>query len=106
MDLGADRMPGAVDEIVAIAGLLNVPARGPVDLPSGDAAPRVSGIKDGFHSGIPGIAHDLKNIPHASGGRLTYETHPGDVVIDGGRCVFLSPDIEQHQIAFADRHGM
>src|SRR5579864_759659 len=65
MNIGADGMSGAMNEIVAVPGLLNVSPCSPVDFPSRDAASRADRVKHGLHSRVARIPHDGKNLLHA-----------------------------------------
>src|SRR5258708_4050120 len=106
MDVGADGMSGAVNEIIAEALLLDVAASGAVYFPSGDAAPGVDCIGHGFYAGVASVAHNLENLAHAAGRRLADKTHPRDVVIHCSGCIFLPPNVEQDQIAFVNGNRM
>src|SRR5271155_4776456 len=105
MDVGADGMSGAVNEIFTEAILLDVAAGGSVDFPSGDTAARIDRIGHSLYADVAGITHDFKYLAHAVRWRLADETHPCDVVIDRSRNVFFPPHVEQDQIAFANGNG-
>src|SRR5450432_708039 len=66
MDVGTDGMSRAVNEIVAIPGLGDMPASGAVHFPSGDTAAGVDAIEHGLDAGVARVADDFKNFPHAA----------------------------------------
>src|SRR5258708_6249531 len=94
MDVGADGMSRAMNEIVAVAGLRNMPASHAIHFPSRDAAAGVDTVEHGLHAGVARIADNLENFAHAWRRRRPDKSHPGDVVVHGTRRIFLSPDIE------------
>ena len=97
-------MPGAVNEIIAEAGLLNMAPGGAIDFPARDAATRVDRVQNRLHPCIARVAHNFEHLTHPTGRRASYKTHPGDVVVDRARGVLLAPNVQQNQIALADRH--
>src|SRR4029077_9584907 len=65
MDVGADGMSGAMNEIIAVAGLGDVPARDAIDFKSGDAAAGVDTVEYSLHAGITCVADNLEDFTHA-----------------------------------------
>src|SRR3989441_12526642 len=95
-------MPGAVDEILPEAGLLDVTAHRTVHFPAGDRPAGGHGFLHSLNAGVTRLPHDIENLTHAIGGSLPDETRPGDVVVDGAGCILLRPHVEQDKTAFAD----
>ena len=106
MDVGADGMSRPMNKIIAVPGFLDMPARGLVHFPSGDAASGVDCVEHRLHSGIARVAHNLKNLPHAARRHRAHESHPRYVVVHRTRRFLLAPDIKQNQVALANGHGM
>src|ERR1700675_4428773 len=102
VDLGTDRMPGAMYKIIAEASSLDGAADGLVHLVSGKGFSSSNGFLHEFRARITGIANRLKHFLHAVGWRLADEPCPRNVVVDRVRYIFFGPDIEQYKIAFAD----
>src|SRR5580658_4017756 len=106
MDVGGDGMAGAMNEILAVTGFLNVSASGAIDLPSGKVASRADGIDHCIDTCVTRSAYDFKNFAHLARRRCAHEAHPGNVVKNGVRSFLLSPDVKQQQVALANRHRM
>ena len=50
--------------------------------------------------------YDVENFALAVTRRLSDESSPGDVVVDGAGCGFLAPDVEQDKVTFFDLCGV
>src|SRR5918996_1032506 len=83
--LFADGMPGTMDEVVAVAGLLNDVAGRLINLPAADGLACMHGVLDKGNGGIPGMLYDTKNIAVRVGDGLADIAGPGDVGIDAAR---------------------
>src|SRR5579871_2780343 len=97
-------MAGAMNEVIAVACLLDVSASRPVHFPSGNRAASIDGIENGLYSGVACVANNVKDFVHAGRRSSADESHPGNVVVHRSGCVFLAPDIEKDEIAFANRY--
>jgi len=102
VDFGGDGVAGAVNEVISEPGVLDVRTNRAVNLPTGNGAILLDGFLNGLHTHVAGVAHGRKDLFHAVRRRFTDKASPGDVVVDRAGSVFLTPDIEQNEIAFAD----
>src|ERR1700675_4992079 len=91
VDLGTDRMPGAMYKIIAETSSLDGAADGLVHLVSGNGFASGNGFLHKSRARIPGIAHRLKNFLHSIGWRFADEPCPGNVVIDRVGYVLFCP---------------
>src|SRR6201993_2557059 len=103
MHVGADGVPGAVNEIIAVTGFLDVIAGSPIHLPAGNTLTGIDRFEHGLDAGVSCVANDLKNFALLVRWRLANVSSPRNVVVDSPRRIFLAPDIEQDEIALADR---
>ena len=103
---GANRVPGAVNEIVAVAGMIDMPTHGVIHFPPRDPASGGNRILHGFHTDIARAAHNFENLALLLGRSFADETHPGNVIVHRARRVLLRPDIKQNEIALADGRRM
>src|SRR5215471_21130131 len=106
MDVGANRVSGAVNEIISVPGLSDVAASRTIHVPSRDAASCRDGIEHRLDSCVAGVAHDLKYLTHTVRRNSANEPHPCDVVIHRVRSILFPPNIKQNQVTLADRHGV
>src|SRR5882762_3147884 len=98
-------MPGAMNEVVAVSLCLDVAPRGAIHLPAGNAASGADRIQYDLHAGVARVANDAKNLTHAVRRCLAHKAGPGYVVINCARSIFLRPNIEQNEVALANRRG-
>src|SRR6266581_5111372 len=98
-------MPGAMNEVVAVSLCLDVAPRGAIHFPSGNAASGSDRLQYELHAGIARVANNRKNLTHAVRRCLAHKAGPGDVVIHCARSIFLRPNIEQNEVALANRGG-
>src|SRR5207302_4310372 len=67
VNLGADRMPGAMNEILPEAGLVDVITRGPVHFPAGHLAALSYSRLNGLDTGVAVPTHSLQNLARSIG---------------------------------------
>ncbi len=106
MDVRANRVSRAVDEIIAVPGLLDVSARRPIHFPPGNPPSGVDRIGHRLYSGIARVAYDCENLMHLPRRRRAHESHPRDVVVHRTWTILLAPHIQQHQVPLTNRYGM
>src|SRR5205807_2090928 len=99
----ADVVAGAMNEVLGIARLTNGLARGLIHLPPLDAATRRNRVLNEANSGVARGLHNGKYSGVLLRHRATQEANPGDVVIDAAGRLRLAPDVEQEQVALANR---
>src|SRR5579863_1070305 len=105
MDFGADRVSGAVNEIVAVPGFLDVVADGAIDFPACHGASAGDAIDHRIDADVARVTHDGENFSHAVRRGLTDETGPCDVVINGAGSILFRPNVEQNEVALANGRG-
>src|SRR5436190_15643770 len=98
-------MAGAMNKIFAEAGLLDMGANCPIYFPSRDLTSSRDRILYGAYADIARLSDDPEYLADSIRRWFAYRSCPGNVVVHGARSVFLSPHIQQDEIAFADRRG-
>src|SRR5438094_47720 len=96
-------MAGAMAEVRAVASLVDDVTGRLIDLP---ALQGLLGSEPHAHPGDGGVAgpgHDLKDLLVTRRHVLADEARPGQVTVDGARPIEFAPQIDEHEIALADR---
>src|SRR5437899_11406810 len=106
MNFSADRVSGAMNEVIAKTGFIDEGANGTINFPSGDGAPGGNSLLHSFHADVARLADHIENLPHFVRRSFANKTRPRDVVVDGVRRVLFRPDIQQDKIAFANSRGV
>src|SRR6267378_1345138 len=91
--------------ISAVAGFLDVVSNRAVDLPACHSLAHGGGLEHSLYPRIAAVADDLEDLALFVGRCFADEAGPGDVVVDRAGRVFLCPDIEQHEVSFANWSG-
>src|SRR5208282_5413951 len=102
MDVGADGMSGAVNEIIRVTFLLDVAARRAIHFPARNAAARAHRVEYSLYPGIARVPHDLEHFDHAARWSRTQKTHPGNVIVNRPRSILLPPHVKQDEVALAN----
>ena len=90
--------------VLAVAGLLDHVARRLVDLPALQRLARGEGRAHPRDGRVAGRGHDLRRSSRTSAGTSRAdEAGPRQVAVDGPRPVALGPQVDQHEVALADR---
>src|SRR5207245_11396020 len=92
-----------VDEVVGEARVGSGLAAGRLALPPLAAATRRNRVLNEANSGVARGLHNGKDFGVLLRHRATQEANPGDVVIDAAGRLRLAPDVEQEQVALANR---
>ena len=100
-----DVVAGAVREVCAEAGVADYIARRVVGLKALDRAVLAERGFDRGDGGIARIPRRLEDLLLARRGRAADDAGPGDVVVDAGGRVNAAPDINEDEVALADRGG-
>src|SRR5580698_7948625 len=104
MQLGGDVVPRAMREPLAEACIADHIARGIVRLPSSNGAVLCIGVLYRGNRGIASVAHGRKDELFPLTRLTAHHASPGNVVPDGLRPAGkLGPDVDQHEVAAADR---
>src|SRR2546430_14039948 len=98
-------MSCAMNEVISVAGLLDVSTHRLIYFPSSDLTARGDSFLHGLHSGIARLSDDLEYLAHSIRWCLAHESRPRDVVVHGFRRIFFGPHIQQDKIALTDRRG-
>src|SRR6058998_2094730 len=106
MNFSADRVSGAMNEVIAKTGFIDEGANGTINFPSGDGAPGGNSLLHSFYADVASLTHHIEDFPHFVRGSFANKTRPGKVVVDGVRRVLFRPDIQQDKIAFANPCGV
>ena len=102
MDIGADGMPGAMNEIFSEAGLFYMSADRSIDFPSSDLTFRGDSFLHGLHSGVARLRDDLEYLAHTIRWGLAHGSRPRNIVVHSVGRILLGPDIQQDEIALTD----
>src|SRR5882762_10265824 len=98
-------VPGAMDEVVAVARLLDMVADATIDLPAGQPLTRCRGIEHRLDAHIASVTDDLKDLPLFVRRGLADEGGPGNIVVHRAGRIFLRPNVQQDEIPLAYRSG-
>src|SRR5438132_13903478 len=99
MNFSADRVSGAMNEVIAKTGFIDEGANGTINFPAGDGAPGGNSLLHSFHADVPSLTHHIEDFPHFVRGRFANKTRPGNVVVDGLRHVLVCPYLQKDKIA-------
>ncbi len=106
VDLLPDTVASAVDEAVAVAGRGNHVAGRPIDFKALDVPAGGKGRADRLNRRIAGLGDDLKNLGVLRWHRFSDEAHSRQIAVDGPGPFELGPQVDQHEIAFADQRPL
>src|SRR6185369_3333294 len=98
---GADGVPGAVEEVLAVAGFLDHRARRVVDLEAADRLVRIAALHQ-LPGGVAGARDVGEDLVLAVGGRGSTDAAPGDVGVDARRLLLLGPQVDEQEVAGLD----
>ena len=102
-DFLADGVAGAMDEPIAEAGFLDRVAGGPIDLPTLQRFLLGERIFDALHGRIAPGRHDVEDLRVLVGDVVADKRSPRQIAVDGSRLIDLGPEIDEHEIALANR---
>src|SRR6185295_576029 len=100
-----DRVPRAVDEAVAVTRAADHIARGVVDLEARDRRMREARA-DQLPGGVPAARYRRPDLLLLVGRGRGADPAPGDVGVDAAERLFLRPEVDEQEVAGADRGRM
>src|SRR5690606_10813284 len=103
VDLLPDAVPGAVDEVRAVAGLLDHGPTGSVDLVAPQRPARGERLANEGNRRIPGAGDDAEDLRVTRRDLLADEPDAGQVAVDAPGPVHLRPEVDEDEFAGPDR---
>lgn len=102
VDLLADGVAGAVEEVLVEGAFFEEAAAGIVDFEAVELPALTGGGLDAADGGVAGAGDGGKDVEHGVGRIGAAEAGPGDVVVDGAGGFVLGPEVDQEEVAGED----
>src|SRR5579863_136950 len=99
VDLLADGVAGAMNEVITEAAILNIGSGGIIHFKTVQGLATLDSTLDTLDGAIASVTHHVENILESRGRRAATITGPRNVVVHGQRVIELGPHVHEHGVA-------